>query len=918
MTDIVSRYPSPTTRNPYQLNVQNVDVPLDIFAFEGEEYLSQPFRYTIRFSCALPQPDVEDDDPDRPKPLDLDKTLFLNRTARFALYGEPPVTYPWEEKKKKHNPVRELFGVITSFKRIRATVDEGQYEIVLEPRFGLLARSKQTRLYLRKSVPQIVKHILKERHKLFSHEYFLDLDRDYPVRDHVLQYEETDLAFVQRLLAEVGIWYRFDINSEHRVEVVHFRDLPLHDHRVELPYLPRAGMNSNGADCVWDIGTRHQVVEKDLVFRTYDPRQANKHLQGETEQWRLEHSVYGETYEYGWAYTELGQIYSDRPTPETGRFFARLTYERNMNLRSQVRGFSSSPQVEPARMLKLRGDVPEDCAKSVMVHTTRISGGRNRNYLVEFEGLPYAGLVGFRPPLQPKPVIAGTIPARITSRQKNDPYSHIDLEGRYRVSFMFDRDTREPGYESLALRLARPYAGDLYGLHFPLLAGTEVAIAFEQGDPDRPYISHALHDDRHPDHVARDNNTRNVLRTPSNNKLRMEDQKGQEHVKVSTEFGGKSQLNLGHLVGKDRKKRGEGFELRSDHWGVLRAGKGLFISADAQPKAEGEVLAMNPALDRLQQAAEQLESLSCDAEASRGDAADVQAQLKLLKDDLEQLKSAVLLLSAPKGIALTSGEHLQLAAQNNLLLNAGAHADMSVVKRLFIGVGQGLSLFVRKLGIKLIANQGPVQIQAQHDTLTLMAREGLEVVSTEDEIRIVAKKKITLNAGGSYLILDPTRIEAGTEGDYLVKAPRVAFTGAASMSAAHPEYPLSQFKQALRFSVDQVPNAPGLSWAGMPYQLFAGSALLAEGVLDETGRIQVEHQAVTHSYRLQLLNGVSYQLPVPGDYSNPQQAHLANEGLQNHKSATASGLVPPMGHTEQRGVYSELLNGSTDLKGEER
>ncbi|MEE1926019.1 type VI secretion system tip protein VgrG [Pseudomonas sp. 148P] len=910
MDTIVSRYPSPTTRNPYQLNVQNLDVPLDIFAFEGEEYLSQPFRYTIRFSCALPRPDAEDDDPDRPKPLDLDKALFLNRTARFALYGEPPVTYPWEEKKKKHNPVRELFGIITSFRRIRATVDEGQYEIVLEPRFGLLARSKQTRLYRRKSVPDIVKHILKERHKLFSHEYFFDLRRDYPVRDHVLQYEETDLAFVQRLLAEVGIWYRFAINSEHRVEVVHFRDWPFHDLKTELPYLPRAGMNSNGGDCVWDIGTRHQVVEKDLVFRTYDPRQANKHLQGETEQWRLGYSVYGETYEYGWAYTELGEIYSDRPTPETGRFFARLTYERNMNLRSQVTGFSSSPQMVPASMLKLSGDLPQDCQKTLIVHTTRVSGARNRNYLVEFEGLPFDGLVGFRPPLQPKPVIAGTIPARITSRQKNDPYSHIDLEGRYRVSFLFDRDTREPGYESLALRLARPYAGDLYGLHLPLLAGTEVAIAFEQGDPDRPYISHALHDDRHPDHVARDNNTRNVLRTPSNNKLRMEDKKGQEHIKVSTEFGGKSQLNLGHLVGKDRKKRGEGFELRSDHWGALRAGKGLFISADPQPKAQGDVLEMAPALDRLQQAAEQLEGLSRDAEASRGDPADVQAQLTLLKGDVEQLKSAVLLLSAPKGIALTSGDHLQLAAQNNLLLNAGGNADMSVVKRLFIGVGQGLSLFVRKLGIKLIANQGPVQIQAQHDTLTLMAREGLEVVSTEDEIRIVAKKKITLNAGGSYLILDPTRIEAGTEGDYLVKAPRVAFTGAASMSAAHPEYPVSQFKQALRFNINKTATAPRIGWAGMPYRLYAGSGLVGEGVLDKSGQVRVDHQVATHSYLLQLANGVEFRLPVPDQYSNPEQAHLANRGLQNHKSASNETVNQPATHKEHRTHYSALLDGS--------
>ncbi|NIX91861.1 DUF2345 domain-containing protein, partial [Pseudomonas fulva] len=69
-----------------------------------------------------------------------------------------------------------------------------------------------------------------------------------------------------------------------------------------------------------------------------------------------------------------------------------------------------------------------------------------------------------------------------------------------------------------------------------------------------------------------------------------------------------------------------------------------------------------------------------------------------------------------------------------------------------------------------IANQGPVTIQAQNDTLSLIARHGLEISSTEDEIRITAKKKITLNAGGSYITMDACSIESGTEGDYLIKA----------------------------------------------------------------------------------------------------------------------------------------------------
>jgi type VI secretion system secreted protein VgrG len=113
-----------------------------------------------------------------------------------------------------------------------------------------------------------------------------------------------------------------------------------------------------------------------------------------------------------------------------------------------------------------------------------------------------------------------------------------------------------------------------------------VAVVFDGGDPDRPYIAYALHDSEHPDHVTSDNHTRNVWRTPANNKLRMEDKRQEEHIKLATEYG-KTQLNMGHLVNSQREKRGAGFELRTDEHGAVRAAKGLFLTADAQAKAQG-------------------------------------------------------------------------------------------------------------------------------------------------------------------------------------------------------------------------------------------------------------------------------------------------------------------------------------------
>ncbi|MBL4009427.1 type VI secretion system tip protein VgrG, partial [Escherichia coli] len=201
-----------------------------------------------------------------------------------------------------------------------------------------------------------------------------------------------------------------------------------------------------------------------------------------------------------------------------------------------------------------------------------------------------------------------------------------DKDGRYRVNLDFDRDTWKPGYESLWVRQSRPYAGDTYGLHLPLLAGTEVSIAFEEGNPDRPYIAGVKHDSAHTDHVTIQNYKRNVLRTPANNKIRLDDERGKEHIKVSTEYGGKSQLNLGHLVDAGKQQRGEGFELRTDLWGAVRAKKGIFISADAQDKAQGQVREMADIISELNSLSDKIQKLSDDAATANADPADMAAQ----------------------------------------------------------------------------------------------------------------------------------------------------------------------------------------------------------------------------------------------------------------------------------------------------
>lgn len=737
----------------HQLSVHAVHAPLDVLNFTGNESLSQPFSWHITFTSS-----------DKA----LSREAMLLKAASLTLQS----AVPKETWQPATEPLRVVQGTITAFDALSVSADEARYAITLQPRMALLERHHQNAIWQDMSVPQIVEAILRDRHGLRGQDFLFNLIREYPRREQVMQYGENDLRFVTRLLAEVGIWFRFTTDTRLGIDVVEFYDGPQGyiSGRV-LPAVPPSGMHDSGTESVWGLESRFRVVEKSVSTRDYNYRDATADMNVQVDVTGGDETTYGEAYHWADNYLQAGADNASAQS-ESGVFYARLRHERCLNRQTQLSGFSSCAALMAGSVVKVTGgtEISDIFRNGVVITGLSCHAARDRSMETTFQGIPVAARYSFRPQPEARPVMAGTLPARITSTTAKDTYGHIDRDGRYRVNMLFDRAGWEAGFESLWVRQARPFAGDTYGLHLPLLAGTEVAIAFEHGNPDRPYIAGVLHDSAHSDHVTIRNYKRNVLRTPANNKLRLDDTRGQEHIKLSTEYGGKSQLNLGHLVDGERQVRGEGFELRTDYWGAIRAQKGLFISADGQPGAQGQQKEMQAALSNLNSAREQMVDLSGDAVKAHADPADLQAQVSLLEKQLQELKKSVLLMSAPDGIALSSGEHLQVSAGQNLVVTAGKNADIGVVKNLFIGVGNALSVFVRKLGIQFIANQGAVQIQAQNDLMELLARKEISIVSTEDEIRIVAKKKITLNGGGSYITLDANALEFATLGELRTKA----------------------------------------------------------------------------------------------------------------------------------------------------
>ncbi|EFF0506005.1 type VI secretion system tip protein VgrG [Escherichia coli] len=814
----------------HKLKIRGLQGPVDVLTFEGREQLSTPFRYDIEFTST-------------------DKAItpesVLMQDSAFSLTAPPVQGMPVQ------TALRTLYGVITGFKLLSSSRDEARYEVRLEPRMALLTRSRQNAIYQNLTVPQIVEKILRERHQMRGQDFVFNLKSEYPAREQVMQYGEDDLTFVSRLLSEVGIWFRFATDTRLKIEVIEFYDDQSgYERGLTLPLRHPSGLFDGETEAVWGLNTAYSVVEKSVSTRDYNYRTATAEMM--TEQHDAtggDKTTYGEAYHYADNFLQKG----DKEAAESGAFYARIRHERYLNEQAILKGQSTSSLLMPGLEIKVQGDdAPAVFRKGVLITGVTASAARDRSYELTFTAIPYSERYGYRPAFIPRPVMAGTLPARVTSTVKNDIYAHIDKDGRYRVNLDFDRDTWKPGYESLWVRQSRPYAGDTYGLHLPLLAGTEVSIAFEEGNPDRPYIAGVKHDSAHTDHVTIQNYKRNVLRTPANNKIRLDDERGKEHIKVSTEYGGKSQLNLGHLVDAGKQQRGEGFELRTDLWGAVRAKKGIFISADTQDKAQGQVREMAPAMAILDGAQSQMKSLSTDAQTANADPADLSSQIALLQQSVKDLTQAAILLSAPKGVAIASGEHLQLAASKNLIANAGNHADIGVVKNMFIGVGQALSVFVRKAGIKLFANKGAISVQAQNDLMELLAQKSIVITSTEDEIKITAKKKITLNGGGSYIRLDACGIEAGTPGEYNVKAGYYGRKPKAKLTPELMAFPViesGEFNAKFLFTDDD-----GLPYANTKYIACFSDGTQKEGITDENGYTENFNTDSKQTIDVRLLN----------------------------------------------------------------
>jgi type VI secretion system secreted protein VgrG len=264
-----------------------------------------------------------------------------------------------------------------------------------------------------------------------------------------------------------------------------------------------------------------------------------------------------------------------------------------------------------------------------------------------------------------------------------------------------------------------------------------------------------------------------------------------------------SQLSLGHITRIEdnagrKDARGEGFELRTDGHGVLRAKDGLLITTEARPNAQAHAKDMGETTARLAQAQDQHASLGdlaaqhlAQDATDQGDVAkDLQAQNDAIKGGtpeqgkFPEFTEPHITFASPAGIATTTPGTTHQHSGRHHAITSGAHTSISAAKSFLVSAKEAVRLFAYKSGIKLVSAAADIETQALEKSIHVLSK--VSITETAENITFTAKEELTINGGGSFSTFNSGSITHGTAGVWDMNAATVAMDGAKSLPAVMP------------------------------------------------------------------------------------------------------------------------------------
>lgn len=494
------------------LSISSSVLPSDarVIAFRGTEALSQPYALEIFVSLRA----GESDSFDLGDAIGAKAVLSLTRAADNL----PPYVFS---------------GIFASADLLHAVDGSLLLRMLLVPRFWLLSLSRHSRIYTKRSLPDIIKMVLEEN-GLSSEDYELRLG-SYETEEHVCQYRESDLDFLCRWMEREGIFYYFE-HGENGEKLI-FSDSSSYARDLlgkPIPYHPQLGQDRSAGLSFRRFTCTHKTLPASVRLRDYDYSRPNLNVAGNAA---VSSTGAGEVNLYGERFF----------SPGAGERLARLRAEELRAGEVLFQASGSRTHLRAGHTFELEEHPLAAWNSDYLVTEIRHSGNQAAGagafkhligieqddvYHAEVTAIP--AKTQFRPQaVTPWPRIYGYENGTVDGAADSD-YAQIDDQGRYNVKFRFDESNLKGGMASTYVRMMQPHGGGVEGFHFPLRKGTEVVLSFLGGDPDRPVISGVVPNALTPSPVTNVNYTTNIIQTGARNRIEMEDRSGQERITVST------------------------------------------------------------------------------------------------------------------------------------------------------------------------------------------------------------------------------------------------------------------------------------------------------------------------------------------------------------------------------------------------
>ncbi|MBU0994966.1 MAG: type VI secretion system tip protein VgrG [Proteobacteria bacterium] len=508
-------------------------VSFHVTTFTVREKVSHPFEIDI--SCGSKE-EIKFDD-------------VIGKEALLTLSGGPADRY--------------FHGIISRFVHVGSFENLLHYRVTLVPFAWLLSLEKDCRIFQKMDVKEIVSEVLKDG-GITADKFDFRLKGSYDKKEYCVQYRETDLNFISRLLEEEGIFYFFEHDKKQHTMI--FGD-------SKVNYLPVdvGGTGSNeikfhspdtmghGEETVYEVFLQRQIRSGKMTLNDFNFQKPSVNLKVDESSDTFQQL---EVYDYPGIYSE----------DKKGKDLAKIRLEERRVFLDHAEGKSECQAFVPGFTFKLTDHhvdmLNQEYLLTEVVHLgsqKQTEGGaaisKGFSYHNEFFCIP--STVTLRPErTSPLPVIEGVQTAIVVGPKGEEIYT--DEHGRVKVQFHWDRLGEKNENSSCWIRVSQVWAGAGWGaMHIPRI-GQEVIVDFEEGNPDKPLITgRVYHGENLPPYALPDNKTKSLVRSEtslgggSNNELMMEDKSGETRVVLSSAYG--------HKIIQDEKTQTTTLETRDKH-----------------------------------------------------------------------------------------------------------------------------------------------------------------------------------------------------------------------------------------------------------------------------------------------------------------------------------------------------------------